>query len=171
MRTPSPDKRERESSSSIEMTPSPGSTTTESTTSQPSHTGSTTDGSIIYSSPTSKVSSTGSTVVESTPSESTDNEASDSQYSESESESTMTEGGRTDAQWWELREGWILHRYKEKTAFMCHQCNKKKTDILVAMKPEKNWNNMCCNACFCMKIGQDSDEWNLVHVDGVDHIW
>ncbi|CAN9271057.1 unnamed protein product [Alternaria alternata] len=118
MRTPSPDKRKRESSSSIEMTPSPGSTTTESTTSQPSHTGSTTDGSIIHSSPTSNVSSTGSTVVEFTPSESTDNEASDSQYSESESESTMTEGGRTDAQWWELREGWILHRYKEKTAFM-----------------------------------------------------
>ncbi|OAG19856.1 hypothetical protein CC77DRAFT_143458 [Alternaria alternata] len=171
MRTPSPDKREREPSSSIEMTPSPGSTTTESTTSQPSHTGSTTEGSIIHSSPTSNISSTGSTVVESTPSESTDNEASDSQYSESESESTMTEGGRTDAQWWELREGWILHRYKEKTAFTCHQCNKKKTDILVAMKPEKNWNNMCCNACFCMKIGQDSDEWNLVHVDGVDHIW
>ncbi|CAN9391896.1 unnamed protein product [Alternaria alternata] len=100
MRTPYPDKRERESSSSIEMTPSPGSTTTKSTTSQPSHTGSTTDGSIIHSSPTSNVSSTGSTVVESTPSESTDNEASDSQYSESESESTMTEErGRTDAQW------------------------------------------------------------------------
>ncbi|KAG9196029.1 hypothetical protein G6011_01150 [Alternaria panax] len=164
MRTPSPDKRESDSSSSIEMTPSPGSTTTtESTTSQSSHTGSTTDGQISNGSTANESPNARSTVTESTASGSINSDSSDD-------DSTMTEG-RGDAQWYELREGWTLHRYEEKTEFTCHQCNKKKTDILVAMKPENNLENMCCNACFCLKIGKGSKDWNLVAVDGIDHIW
>jgi hypothetical protein len=173
--TPS-DKSERESSPSLSLSLSPGSIT-ESTTSESSITGSITDGSITDGSITIQSSTTESTITEPTTTESRNSESSDSSYSESSdsgSSDSTTMGStpqRKGVQWYELREGWTLHRFEEKTEFKCHQCNKMKKDVLVAMKPENNHDNMCCNACFCMKIGTDSDQWNLVPVDGIDHIW